>query len=313
LNIYYGWWIVAAAFIISVYLGGTIIYGFTAFIQHIEADTGWSRAQISLAVSLRGIEAGVLAALSGVLADKFGSRKLVFIGSLLTGLSLVLVSRADSLSSFYLAYAILAFGISSCGLTVMMSTLAEWFQFNLGKATGILISGFGLSGTLVPAITALINQYGWRTTFFIMGIGAFIIIAPLSLVFRRRPNQSENTGSETKPEPENSPLIAAAETGLGIGQLLRNTTFWKIAIIFTLHRIMVSTVITHIMPYLEGTTILMSDQRASLVAMALTLTSIFGRLGFGWLADKYNKKLVASAAIILMLLGLLFLANISSS
>jgi MFS family permease len=211
----------------------------------------------------------------------------------------------------------MAFGVSSCGLTVMMSTLAKWFHTNLGKASGILISGFGLSGTLVPAITALINQYGWRTTFLIMGIGAFIIITPLSLVFRSGIPQNEETESNIGTAIDNSrsgiPAISKAETGFGIGQLLKNTIFWKIAMIFTLHRILVSTVITHIMPYLEGSPISMSNQTASLVAMALTLTSIPGRLGFGWLADKYNKKLVASAALVLMLFGMLFLANISSS
>jgi len=55
-NLYYGWWIVLACFIINLYVGGIIFFSFTAFFEPIQQEFGWSYTQISLASSLRGLE-----------------------------------------------------------------------------------------------------------------------------------------------------------------------------------------------------------------------------------------------------------------
>ena len=60
-NIFYGWWIVLACFFIAFYVAGIIFYGFTAFIDPLVAEFGWSYAQISFAASLRGLEMGIMA------------------------------------------------------------------------------------------------------------------------------------------------------------------------------------------------------------------------------------------------------------
>ena len=58
-NRYYGWRILIACFIITLYVGGTVTYGFTAFFEPIQRDFHWSYTQISLASSLRGLEMGI--------------------------------------------------------------------------------------------------------------------------------------------------------------------------------------------------------------------------------------------------------------
>ena len=67
-SVFYGWWIVGACFLISLYVGGVIFFGFTAFFEPIANEFGWSYTQISLAASLRGLEIGLLAPIFGVLA-----------------------------------------------------------------------------------------------------------------------------------------------------------------------------------------------------------------------------------------------------
>ena len=63
--IYYGWWIVLASFVVAFYVAGTVFYGFTAFIEPLASEFGWSYTQISLAASLRGLEMGLLAPFAG--------------------------------------------------------------------------------------------------------------------------------------------------------------------------------------------------------------------------------------------------------
>ena len=64
-KIYYGWWIVIVCFFINLYIGGIVFFGFTAFFEPIRQDLGWSYTQISFAASLRGLEMGILAPITG--------------------------------------------------------------------------------------------------------------------------------------------------------------------------------------------------------------------------------------------------------
>ncbi len=104
LNVFYGWWIVAASFFIGVFIVGVIFYGFTAIFEPIAQETGWSYAQVSLAASLRGMEMGILAPLVGILVDRLGPRRLIFSGGIFAALGLFLLSKATSLPMLYGAY-----------------------------------------------------------------------------------------------------------------------------------------------------------------------------------------------------------------
>ncbi len=77
-NLYYGWWVVLACFIIGLYVSAATFFGFTAFFEPIRQEFGWSYTQISFATSLRGFEMGIFAPIVGFLVDRFGSRRLLF-------------------------------------------------------------------------------------------------------------------------------------------------------------------------------------------------------------------------------------------
>ena len=113
-KIFYGWWVVVASFLIALYVGGTVFYGFTAFFEPIANEMGWSYTQISLAASLRGLEIGLLSPVVGILADRWGPRRLIFSGVLITVSGLLLLSSTSSLIMFYGAFALLSIGVSAC-------------------------------------------------------------------------------------------------------------------------------------------------------------------------------------------------------
>ncbi len=179
-GIFYGWWIVSACFLIAFYFGG-IVYGFTAFFEPIAEEFGWSYTQVSIAFSLRGLEMGILAPLMGFLVDRFGPRKVVFSGVIITGFGLILITVINSLVMFYIAFILFALGGSGCASTVLMTTVAQWFRRNVGKAMGIVVCGFGAGGILIPLIVWVIDLYGWRTALIILGLGMWALGIPLSL------------------------------------------------------------------------------------------------------------------------------------
>ena len=81
-KIFYGYWIVAAVFIISAYVTGVIASGFTVIFEPIADDLGWSYASVSIAASIRGLEVGLLAPIVGMFFDRLGPRRLIFSGGL---------------------------------------------------------------------------------------------------------------------------------------------------------------------------------------------------------------------------------------
>jgi len=116
-RIFYGWWMVGATVLVGLYTGGIIVYGFTAIFEPIIDEFGWSYATVSFAASLRGAESGLLEPVVGRLVDRWGSRRLIFIGGLFTAAGLFLLSATRSLTMFYGAFVLLAVGMSACGPT----------------------------------------------------------------------------------------------------------------------------------------------------------------------------------------------------
>ena len=303
---FYGWWVVGACFLIALFVGGIIFYGFTAIFEPIANEMGWSYTQISFAASLRGLEIGLLAPLLGILADRWGPRRLIFSGAVITAVGLILLSHTTSLGTFYGAFVLIAIGISGCSMTVLMTAVANWFRRKVGIASGIAICGFGFSGLLIPVIVRLIEMYEWRMTITILALGMLVVILPLSLLFRHKPEQYgylPDGQVESRVTFDDSPSLSqAVEVEVKAKQALKSSTFWHLLFAFTCHTMLISATVTHVMPYLSS--IGVARARSSLIATAIPLTSIGGRLGLGCLGDKFNGRRIAVGAFAMMSLGM---------
>ncbi len=309
-RIFYGWWVVGACFFISLYMGGVVIYAFTAIFEPIVSEFGWSYTQISLAASLRGLEMGLLAPLMGILVDRFGPRYLMLGGTFLVGLGLIFFSRVSNLGMFYVAFVLIATGMSALAPTVTTTAVANWFRKKVGIATGIMVSGFGLSGLMIPVVVWLIASYEWRMTMVILGVGMWLIGLPLSLLVRHRPEQyGYLPDGEANTMPDTTISFAGGRGKLKVREVLKNSAFWHVALAFMCQIMIAMAVVTHVMPYLGSLGI--SRSLASLIATCVPLISIGGRIGFGWLGDRFDKRWVAASGLASMSLGLLFFSYLT--
>ncbi len=304
-DIFYGWRIVLACFIIGLYVGAVIFYGFTAFFDPLVREFGWSYTEVSFAMSLRGIEMSMLAPLVGFLVDRFGSRPLALWGVFTIGLGLILLSFTNSLWMFYGCFILIAFGGGGCTGVVFMRVTTNWFRKRLGLALGILTSGFGASGLLLPLIVWLIDDFGWRTAVVILGLGMWVIGIPLSFVIRNTPEECGLAPDGEKPEaPAGAELreAEAATDDVPFRTALRQRAFLFLALSEGLRMMAVAAVITHIMPYLSLLKI--PRPTAGLIAGGVTVLSILGRFGLGWLSDFFDKRHIIAASFALMSLGM---------
>ena len=298
-KIFYGWWVVGSCFVINLYVGGVIFFGFTAFFEPIREELGWSYTQISLASSLRGLEMGIFAPVVGFLVSRYGPRKLFLAGNITLGAALFLLSRVQSLTGFYIAFLMVAFGAGGCTSVVSLTAIANWFYKNVGVAMGIMASGFGASGLIVPVIVALIQSMGWRSTLVVLGAGAWLICIPLSLLVRDKTEQDEVSGTENLKTVDR--MRPPESKGPGFKEAMRNRSFIYLNLSELLRMFSVTAVVVHVMPYLQDMGI--DRGSAGVIAASIPLVSIPGRFCFGWLSDRREKRFVMAISFVIMALG----------
>jgi OFA family oxalate/formate antiporter-like MFS transporter len=312
-RIFYGWWIVWAGFFITVYVGCIIFYGFTAFFEPLVKEFGWSYTQISFASSLRGIEMSLLAPLVGFLVDRIGSRKMVFWGLITVAIGLILLSFTRSLWTFYVAFILIGFGGGGCTTVVLTRVVANWFQRDIGKALGVLASGYGASGLMVPLVVWLIDASGWRLALVFLSMGTFVLGVPLALIIRNTPEACGFAPDGRPMEPPAMKTESAESDSVEVPfwDALKDRLFVSLFVTELIRNMALSALVTHIMPYLS--ILQVSRTTGGLIAGAIPVLSIAGRFCYGWLGDLFNKRRLIASAYGMTSLGMLSLCFAESN
>ncbi|MFC2005874.1 MFS transporter [Chloroflexota bacterium] len=317
-GIFYGWWVVLATSLIHFWGAGIFIFSFTAFFNPLVREFHWSYAATSIAASFRGLESGIASPIVGFITDKFGARRLILIGSILAGTGFLLLSRINSLWNFYAAFIFLSIGMSMIFPLPCWTAITNWFSRKRGMAMGIFMVFVGASGVLVPLVNWLIAQYGWRATLVIAGIGTWIIGIPLSLVVRHSPEQygylpdgEEHLMKESETQgKQEQDILNRESSGFSLRQVTRMRAFWILTLVATTSSAAIHAVIVHVMPSLISVQI--PREIASSIAALVVVISAAGRLGFGWLGDRIDKRYLFASALLMQALGLIIFAYTSS-
>ena len=306
-NIFYGWWIVAVGFVSLLLAGGIGYYTFGAFIIPISDDFGWSRAEISLAMTVASL-VGLAAPLVGTWVDRYGARRVMAAGALITGGAFALLGYSTSLGHFYAFYFAMALGQLGALNIPIARIVSSWFDEKRGLAIGITLSGFGIGGlTMLPLASYLISILGWRMAYHILGLLILIVLTPLSmLVIRERPVATglSPDGKTSEEMQTKTPLTEDFQAGATwtFSSALRTKPFWLITGALSLTFLGTGAIIVHLIPFLqdEGA----SHQMASTILAIAIGVSVFGRVTAGYLVDKVPIKYVLMLCFLLQIGGL---------
>lgn len=313
-SVFFGWYIVAATMGLNAFVGGTLYYGFGVFFGAMLDEFHWSRAATALAYGVLALEGGAMAPLFGWIVDRWGTRGPLLIGTAIGAMGFLLLSRTDSLAMFYGGFALagLGFGVY---WTAGLAATANWFRAKRGRAMGLSMVGYGLSGLLVPALAWGVGVYGWRTVLVAIAVGAVALCLPLCLIVRHRPEpygyvvdglrlSSRDAAFEQGPGDVLHREVTATEA-------IRSRTFWICATVYTTSYLPFAVVLPHMLTYLGEVGI---DPGAALLAVTgLSVGSIAGRLGGGYLGDLLDKRYVLAAAHVALSIGLLSLAFVTQT
>src|ERR1700722_13695325 len=164
-------------------------YGWTLFVNPIDAKFHWGRPAIQVAFTTFVLIETWPVPVEGYLVDRFGPRPVVIGGGILVAIAWMINSVADSLPLLYVAAAIGGIGCGSVYGTCVGNAL-KWFPGRRGLAAGITAAGFGAGAaiTIVP-ISKMIAAHGYQAAFFTFGIGQGAIVFVLAF-FLRKPQRA---------------------------------------------------------------------------------------------------------------------------
>ena len=289
----YGWVIVAAGAVITCLAMGAM-FALPVYLQPIAAETGWTHAGISFAMTIGFIVMGVAGFLWGTLSDRIGPRPVVLIAAVMLGAGLSIASRATDLLVFQLAYGGLVGASSGAFFAPIIAATVGWFDKNRSLAVSLVSVGGGVAPmVMTPLASVLIGTYGWRMAMLSIAIGAVVVIIPTALLIRPAPAVPAGAVGLGSPEPSKPASIGAA---------LRTPQFIVLAATFFLCCAAHSGPIFHTVSYA------MICGASSLAAASIYsvegLSGLFGRLIFGVLADKFGARRVILGGLLLQAAGI---------
>jgi MFS family permease len=282
---FYGWLVVAAGFAVT-FVGFGCVYSFSAFIESLQHDFGASRGSVSLVFSLAGFLYFALGAVSGPLADRWGSRRVVLIGIVLIAAGLALASVSHSLQMVYAAYSLgvgLGVGFS---YVPSMGAVQRWFIKRRGLASGLASSGIGAGALVGPPLAALlIGIWGWRDAYLVLGGLTLVIGAGMALLIQNDPRE-RGLGPDGEPPAKETGTTQAS--GSSILDAIKSGRFIALYAACLACSFGVFVPFVHLTPYATDHGI--AKTSAVLLVSVIGIGSTVGRFFLGSLADRFGRE-----------------------
>lgn len=301
---FYGWTILAAAFVIITMSIG-MLFTLAIFLKPLEESMGWSRSSISSVGLLNWVVMGLGGVLAGFISDRVGTRAVVLVGSGVLGLGLVLSSQVTALWQLYVTFGILVAGGVSAFYVPLTVLAIKWFGDRRGMAASVVSAGNGAGILLLSPLTRwLVNELDWRMAFLILGDLAWLVVIPAALLLRDAPSTLEGSavgrrglllsgGAPTGGQPASR----GQTVGIRPWGIFRSWPFWAIALTHF------ACCAAHSGPIFHLVTHAIDQGVARMSAAGLLglsgLSSIFGRVGTGIVADRVGAKPTLIAALAL--------------
>jgi MFS family permease len=298
---YEGWRVATASALgMLVSFASVLAYTFGIFLKPIAETFQWSRESVSAAFGIAAMTAAVCAPLTGMLLDRFGPRGVIAPAIVVFGAAFASISLlTPHLWHLYLLFVVFGLVAMATSQVAYSRAISTWFHARLGTALAFGMCGSAVGAMILPPIAQrLIDALGWRRSAIVIGIAILAIGLPTVLAFVR-----ERPGSRTADG-------RASVSGATVGEGLRSYKFWILVIVLFCISLAQNGAVTHLSALLTDRGL--TADRAAIAVSALGGAALAGRLGTGWLLDRFFAPWVSFVLLAMAALGVYLLSGAAS-
>lgn len=297
----YGWVVVGVAFLCYLVDTGIVFYSFGTILATIVAAEGWSRAGLGVAYSVAQVMSAVYAPWVGRLVERRGPRFVQLLGTVVLATGLGLLGTVRGVIQFDLVMGLLvALGATCLGGITSNTAIASWFSTGRGRALGIATAGISMGGVVfVPLTHELIERIGWRGAFGVLGaIVLLVLVPPIALLMETESGGAAAGMSAT----ERAALDREMRMSVPPRDAFASRNFALLAFALSISGAALAVVLLHQITFMVDRGL--GERLASWMLGATAGMGVVGKLGFGWLLDRFDQRRVAGLCFALQSVGI---------
>ncbi|KRG13988.1 MFS transporter [Virgibacillus soli] len=309
---YYGWVIVGIAALSHFFSGPGQTYSNAIFIDYYINDFGWSRSAVSGIYSVATLLAGFMLFFIGRLVDNLGARNMAVIVSLLLAISCFFNSIVLNMTMLFIGFFFVRLFGQGAMTLVPNSLVPQWFIQKRGRALSIAALGGLIGSAIYPLLNVwLIDAFGWRITWQILGATIIVIFSPIAFFFiKNKPEniglQPDNTSNETLRESHRLP----DDVSWTVNEAMKTRVFWLLLICVAIPALVNTGLTFHLLAIFSEKSL--SPEVAASVLSLMALIGLPATLFTGFLLDKFPVRLILAGMFAGEILTI-FLLNQASS
>ena len=293
-NNYYGYWLVAVAFLAQFISVGSQNYMVGSFTRPMTEELDWSRSEFVLARSIGQFVLAFTGFFIGGYVDRHGGAKLMRTGIFVLSSATFLCGYVQELWQWWVLNGLMVTsGAAMIGNLVVNVTLSKWFVEKRGRVASFAAMGVSYAGVaLTPLSATLVDGVGWRTAWHILAVGALAVIFPLSFAMRRAPEDYGLHPDGKTPEQvaAGGGRAAAADfaSSMTRQQALRTRSFYLIVFGFGFGALSIGVMLVQAVPFMEDAGY--SRKVGAGMILLTSIPSLLSKPVWGWLIDRANAQ-----------------------
>ena len=291
------WLVVLGSTVALIVSNGPIfLFSFGVFLKPVSETFGWSRATMSLGLTLGLILGGLATPVVGRLVDRWGSQRVTLVNITLFAASFAAISLIPgNIVAFILAYSLCGMFAGGQAPLPYARSISGWFETRRGLALGIAMAGIGIGIALMPKVAdILLQRLGWRPAYAVLGLIAWLVAFPAVLLFVKDP-------------PEAGPVASPMDAGDDVGGVLGSRPFWLMTVACFLVVTVLNGTNVHLVALLTDRGV--SQDVAVSAIIVVGLAAIVGRVASGFLLDRCFAPFLAAGVFLVPLIAVAVLLD----
>jgi len=294
---------------------GIAQYSFGVFLTELEQDFGWTRTEVSAAMSFFAV-AGLASLPVGWALDRWGAKPVMAISLVALATSQLLRPGMTELWQFYALNALQFAALPGAVMITGARLVGAWFVETRGRVMGLTAMGANFGGIVFSSLTAvLVDSVGWQATYVVYGLLFASLVPVVLLIVREGPAAAPATvgidGTVVEGAGRSGGPTVVTALGVGLREAVRSRTFVLVVLALLFAQVTYQSVLPQIVPHLENVGITRTTAAASLSALAVF--GMGGKVFFGWFCERYPARYALVFSLACQVVGLAWLLSVGGA